>query len=47
MLFIGNPGIMAHLVLQNRQHVLTKDTTGEVALWDLVRVSRENEKKNS
>ncbi|ORZ23544.1 WD40-repeat-containing domain protein [Absidia repens] len=33
----GNPGIMAHLVLQNRQHVLTKDTTGEVALWDLVR----------
>ncbi|CAO3591395.1 unnamed protein product [Absidia cylindrospora] len=33
----GNLGIMAHLVLQNRQHVLTKDTTGEIALWDLVR----------
>ncbi|KAI8086121.1 WD40-repeat-containing domain protein [Halteromyces radiatus] len=33
----GNPGITAHLVLQNRHHVLTKDTTGDVALWDIVR----------
>ncbi|KAI8069275.1 WD40-repeat-containing domain protein [Gongronella butleri] len=33
----GTPGITAHLVLQNRLHVLTKDTTGEVALWDIVR----------
>ncbi|CAO3616929.1 unnamed protein product [Cunninghamella blakesleeana] len=33
----GNHGITAHLSLQNRLHILTKDTTGEVALWDIVR----------
>ncbi|CAO3626805.1 unnamed protein product [Cunninghamella echinulata] len=36
----GNHGITAHLSLQNRLHILTKDTTGEVALWDLVRCSQ-------
>ncbi|ORX58265.1 WD40 repeat-like protein [Hesseltinella vesiculosa] len=34
---LGTPGITSHLVLQNRLHVLTKDTTGDVALWDIVR----------
>lgn len=28
---------MSHLMLQNRIHVLTKDTNGEVTMWDLIR----------
>ncbi|KAI9313547.1 WD40-repeat-containing domain protein [Dichotomocladium elegans] len=35
----GKPGITSHLVLQNRRHVLSQDTDGEIALWDLVRCS--------
>ncbi|CAO3678603.1 unnamed protein product [Rhizopus microsporus] len=33
----GGSGIVSHLMLQNRIHVLTKDTNGEVTMWDLIR----------
>ncbi|KAG0176969.1 hypothetical protein DFQ29_005417 [Apophysomyces sp. BC1021] len=33
----GKPGIVSHLVLQNRRQVLTQDTNGDIALWDLVK----------
>ncbi|CEP07720.1 hypothetical protein [Parasitella parasitica] len=33
----GKPGITSHLILHNRRHLLTKDTNGEVALWDLTK----------
>ncbi|ORY94461.1 WD40-repeat-containing domain protein [Syncephalastrum racemosum] len=36
----GKPGIASHVVLQSRRHVLTQDTNGEVALWDLVNCVR-------
>ncbi|KAI8139501.1 hypothetical protein BJV82DRAFT_626258 [Fennellomyces sp. T-0311] len=36
----GKPGISTHLVLQNRRHVLTKDTNGEVTLWDVVKCAQ-------
>lgn len=35
----GKPGITAHLILHNRRHILTKDTNGEVTMWDLTKVS--------
>ncbi|CAO3698779.1 unnamed protein product [Rhizopus stolonifer] len=35
--FIGRPGIVSHLMLQNRCQVLTKDTNGEVTMWDLIK----------
>ncbi|KAI8078256.1 WD40-repeat-containing domain protein [Gilbertella persicaria] len=33
----GKPGIISHLILHNRRHILTKDTNGEVTLWDLTK----------
>ncbi|KAI8639396.1 WD40-repeat-containing domain protein [Parasitella parasitica] len=33
----GKPGITSHLILHNRRHLLTKDTNGEIALWDLTK----------
>ncbi|KAI9265919.1 WD40-repeat-containing domain protein [Sporodiniella umbellata] len=33
----GKAGIMSHLMLQNRRQVLTKDSDGVVALWDLIK----------
>ncbi|KAL0092183.1 WD40-repeat-containing domain protein [Phycomyces blakesleeanus] len=36
----GKPGITSHCVLNNRRHVLTQDTNGEVALWDLVKCTQ-------
>ncbi|KAI7883139.1 WD40 repeat-like protein [Lichtheimia hyalospora FSU 10163] len=36
----GKPGITAHLVLQNRRHVLTQDTNGEIGLWDIVKCTQ-------
>ncbi|OBZ91909.1 hypothetical protein A0J61_00044 [Choanephora cucurbitarum] len=33
----GKPGIISHLVLQNRRHILTKDTNGEITMWDLTK----------
>ncbi|KAI7852561.1 WD40-repeat-containing domain protein [Circinella umbellata] len=36
----GKPGISTHLVLQNRRHVLAKDTNGEVSLWDVVKCAQ-------
>lgn len=37
-MLIGKPGVSTHMVLQNRRHVLTQNTEGVVALWDLVNV---------
>jgi WD repeat-containing protein 48 len=34
----GKPGITSHLILHNRRHLLTKDTNGEVSMWDLTKV---------
>ncbi|KAF7731707.1 hypothetical protein EC973_008879 [Apophysomyces ossiformis] len=36
----GKPGIVSHLVLQNRRQVLTQDTNGNIALWDLVKCTQ-------
>ncbi|KAI7873407.1 WD40-repeat-containing domain protein [Mucor mucedo] len=33
----GKPGITAHLILHNRRHILTKDTNGEITMWDLTK----------
>ncbi|KAI8027409.1 WD repeat-containing protein 48 [Camellia lanceoleosa] len=33
----GTPGIVQHEILNNRRHVLTKDTTGSVKLWEITR----------
>ncbi|CAK9143087.1 unnamed protein product [Ilex paraguariensis] len=33
----GTPGIVQHEVLNNRRHVLTKDTAGSVKLWEVTR----------
>ncbi|XP_020105362.1 WD repeat-containing protein 48 isoform X2 [Ananas comosus] len=33
----GIPGIIQHEILNNRRHVLTKDTAGSVKLWDVTR----------
>ncbi|GAN06004.1 WD domain-containing protein [Mucor ambiguus] len=33
----GKPGITSHLILHNRRHLLTKDTNGEIAMWDLTK----------
>ncbi|KAI4350029.1 hypothetical protein L6164_010557 [Bauhinia variegata] len=33
----GTPGIVQHEVLNNRRHVLTKDTAGLVKLWEITR----------
>lgn len=35
----GKPGITSHLILHNRRHLLTKDTNGEIAMWDLTKVT--------
>ncbi|KAM3589904.1 hypothetical protein VKS41_000759 [Umbelopsis sp. WA50703] len=32
----GKPGLSSHLLLNNRRYVLTVDTEGQVAQWDLV-----------
>lgn len=36
----GKPGIVSHLVLHNRRNILTKDTNGEVSMWDLIKVGK-------
>ncbi|CAA2969292.1 WD repeat-containing 48-like [Olea europaea subsp. europaea] len=33
----GIPGIVQHEILNNKRHVLTKDTTGSVKLWEITR----------
>ncbi|CAH9094964.1 unnamed protein product [Cuscuta europaea] len=33
----GTPGIVKHEILNNRRHVLTKDTSGAVKLWEITR----------
>ncbi|XP_072995666.1 uncharacterized protein [Typha latifolia] len=33
----GTPGIIRHEILNNRRHVLTKDTAGSVKLWEITR----------
>lgn len=33
----GNPGIVQHEILNNRRHVLTKDSVGSVKLWEITR----------
>ncbi|XP_074292701.1 uncharacterized protein LOC141619590 [Silene latifolia] len=33
----GTPAIVQHEVLNNRRHVLTKDTSGSVKLWEITR----------
>lgn len=33
----GSPGLIRSLVLNDRMHVLTLDTTGEIAIWHLIR----------
>lgn len=33
----GTPGIVQHEILNNRRHVLTKDTSGSVKLWEITR----------
>ncbi|KAG2126054.1 hypothetical protein DEU56DRAFT_743233 [Suillus clintonianus] len=33
----GSPGLVRAILLNDRMHALTVDTTGEVAVWDLVR----------
>ncbi|KAH9754397.1 WD REPEATS REGION domain-containing protein [Citrus sinensis] len=33
----GIPGIVQHEILNNRRHVLTKDTAGSVKLWEITR----------
>ncbi|VFQ60441.1 unnamed protein product [Cuscuta campestris] len=33
----GTPGIVKHEILNNRRHVLTKDTAGTVKLWEITR----------
>ncbi|XP_061348448.1 uncharacterized protein LOC133293849 isoform X2 [Gastrolobium bilobum] len=33
----GTPGIVQHEVLNNKRHVLTKDTSGSVKLWEITK----------
>ena len=33
----GRPGLVRSLILNDRQHVLTVDTVGQVTVWDIVR----------
>ncbi|KAI9473666.1 MAG: WD40-repeat-containing domain protein [Benjaminiella poitrasii] len=33
----GKAGITSHLILHNRRHILTKDTNGEITMWDLTK----------
>ncbi|XP_031397171.1 WD repeat-containing protein 48 homolog isoform X2 [Punica granatum] len=33
----GTPGIVQHEILNNRRHVLTKDSVGSVKLWEITR----------
>uniref|UniRef100_A0A7S2ZPI8 WD repeat-containing protein 48 homolog n=2 Tax=Rhodosorus marinus TaxID=101924 RepID=A0A7S2ZPI8_9RHOD len=35
----GLPGIVSYQIMNNRRHVLTKDSNGEVVLWDITRAS--------
>ena len=34
----GQNGLIKHIILSDRRHVLTLDTAGEVVMWDLIRV---------
>ncbi|KAJ6694206.1 hypothetical protein OIU85_004943 [Salix viminalis] len=52
----GTPAIVQHEILNNRRHVLTKDTAGSVKLWEITRgiviedygkVSFEEKKRNN
>ncbi|MCI14081.1 WD repeat-containing protein 48-like, partial [Trifolium medium] len=33
----GIPAIVQHEVLNNKRHVLTKDTSGSVKLWEITK----------
>ncbi|KAL1924391.1 uncharacterized protein VTP21DRAFT_7426 [Calcarisporiella thermophila] len=39
----GKHGLVKHFILNNRRHVLTLDTAGEVALYDIIRCVRVKE----
>ena len=34
---LGRPGLVRSLMLNDRQHVLTVDTEGEVAAWNIIK----------
>ncbi|CAG8499312.1 1077_t:CDS:10 [Ambispora leptoticha] len=36
----GQHGLIKHCILNNRRHILTVDTSGEVALWDIIECIR-------
>ncbi|CAG8559242.1 4557_t:CDS:10, partial [Acaulospora colombiana] len=36
----GQHGLIKHCILNNRRHILTVDSSGEVALWDIIRCVR-------
>jgi len=36
----GLPGIVKHHILNNRRHVLTKDTADQVSLWDITKCTK-------
>lgn len=36
----GQNGLIKHVMLNDRKRVLTLDTTGEVVMWDLIKVSK-------
>ena len=38
-LFPGKPSVMDYRILGNKREVLTRDTRGEVVLWDILHVS--------
>lgn len=33
----GRAGIIKHHILNNRRHILTKDTAGRIILWDITK----------
>lgn len=37
---LGRPGMIKHHILNNRRHVLTKDSSGAVELWDITKVKQ-------
>ncbi|CAJ0839971.1 8448_t:CDS:10 [Entrophospora sp. SA101] len=38
----GQHGLVKHVILNNRRHVLTQDNSEEVALWDIIKCVRVN-----
>ena len=43
----GQNGLIKHIILNDRMRVLTLDTTGEVTLWDLLKVSKQRQSRLS